>query len=176
MADWQLSGLDLAWAGCACHRWKPTPGSLVVQMQLVGTRVIAPGKLLGFARHPFPQQSAQRVLLLSRWWQRLKVKIRLGLLPPHTLSNAKYKQLARNLSFVLGLKPINSQIIKGVTYNKPLSPKLFMVWALALHSFLGLPEAMLICLWQSGWQSRWRSPLLLRALLNLVKSRNLWGY
>lgn len=42
-----------------------------------------------------------------------------------------------------GLKPINSQIIKGVTYKTPLSQKLFMVWTLALNSFLGLPEAML---------------------------------
>lgn len=67
--------------------------------------------------------------------------------PPHTLSKAKYKQQARNLPFVLALKPINSQIIKGVTYNKSLSQKLFMVWTLALHSFLGLPEAILIYLW-----------------------------
>lgn len=78
----------------------------------------------------------------------MKICLDLLLLPPHTLSHAKYKQLARNLSFVLALKPINSQIIKGVTYNKPLSQKLFMVWALALHCFLGLPEAMLVYLWQ----------------------------
>lgn len=83
----------------------------------------------------------------------MKIRLDLLLLPPHTLSNAKYKQLARTLSFVLGLKPINSQIIKGVTYNKPLSQQLFMVWTLALYSFLGLPEAMLIYLWPRGWQS-----------------------
>lgn len=78
----------------------------------------------------------------------MKVRLDLLLLPPHTLSHAKCKQLARNPSFVLPLKPINNQIIKGVTYNKPLSQKLFMVWALALHSFPGLPEAMLLYLWR----------------------------
>ena len=44
------------------------------------------------------------------------------------VGSAKHKQLARNLLFVLGLKPINSQVVKGVTFNKPLSQKLFVVW------------------------------------------------
>lgn len=32
--------------------------------------------------------------------------------------------------------------MKGVTYKTALSQKLFMVWTLALHTSLGLPEAM----------------------------------
>lgn len=60
MADWELSTLALAWAGCVS-----IPGSLVFQMQVVGTFVSAPGRLLGFVRHPAHHQSTQQVVLVQ---------------------------------------------------------------------------------------------------------------